>query len=86
MKLGIKKVVEVDAKYMNIYIKVRDEFYCNIEDDQCETIGHYEGYVPEFMPGDHYGDYLDLRIDMETGKIVNWCPPKAEQILKLLDK
>ena len=86
MKLGIKKIVEVDAKYIHIHVKVRDEFFCNIEDDSCDVIGEYEGYVPDFMPSEHYGDYIDLRIDLETGKIVNWCKPTVKQILKLLNK
>lgn len=32
------------------------------------------------MPGQHYGDYVILDIDLDTGKILNWKPPTAEQI------
>jgi len=32
------------------------------------------------MPGDHYGDYLILNIDLETGQITNWRKPSAEAI------
>lgn len=32
----------------------------------------YSGYVPSFMPGEHYGDYIMLDIDVYTGKILNW--------------
>ena len=33
---------------------------------------HYDGYVPSFMPGEHWGDYLLLDIDPYTGIIVNF--------------
>jgi len=38
--------------------------------------------VPGFMPGDHYGDYVMLEIDLATGRIVDWaesCTPRALQ-------
>lgn len=33
---------------------------------------HYSGYVPSFMPGEHYGDYVMLDIDPYTGLILGW--------------
>ena len=30
------------------------------------------GYVPEFFPGQHWGDYIELDIDPATGIITNW--------------
>ena len=42
--------------------------------------GEYTGYVPDWMPGQHYGDYVDLRIDIETGRILNWKKPTAAQL------
>lgn len=33
---------------------------------------HYDGYVPSFMPDDHYGDYVMLEINPYTGQILNW--------------
>lgn len=47
-------------------------------------MGSYEGYVPDFFPGDHYGDYLMLNIDVETGHIKNWKKPVAADIEKML--
>ncbi|MCY1454717.1 hypothetical protein D9M71_718000 [compost metagenome] len=47
-------------------------------------MGSYEGYVPDFFPGDHYGDYLILNIDLETGQIKNWKKPTAGDIEKML--
>ena len=43
----------------------------------------YDGYVPDFMPGDHYGDYVMLEIDIETGHIVNWKKPSKADLDKV---
>lgn len=40
--------------------------------DQGDEIASKDGYVPDFMPGEHYGDYIMLDIDSDTGKILNW--------------
>lgn len=40
--------------------------------------GEYDGYVPAWFPAptvQHYGDYVELTIDLDTGKIVNWKKP-----------
>jgi hypothetical protein len=37
-------------------------------------VSEYSGYVPSFMPGQHWGDYVELDIDPYTGKILNWSP------------
>ncbi|MNO03326.1 hypothetical protein D3C81_2239890 [compost metagenome] len=47
-------------------------------------MAEYEGYVPGFFPGEHYGDYLQLHINIETGQITNWRKPNAEQLEALL--
>jgi hypothetical protein len=43
----------------------------------------YSGYVPAFFPGEHYGDYIMLDIDVDTGKIVNWKVPRAEALAEI---
>ncbi|WP_176465252.1 MULTISPECIES: hypothetical protein [unclassified Pseudomonas] len=55
-----------------------------MKDAQGEEVGSYKGYVPNFFPGDHYGDYLILNIDLETGQIKNWNKPSAGDIEKML--
>jgi len=40
--------------------------------DQDKVVYEHDGYVPGFMPGEHYGDYIELDIDVKTGKILNW--------------
>ena len=69
-----------EAKVLEISAKCSDYFAATLVDDQNESIFEYDGYVPEFFPGDHYGDYVQLNIDLETGRILNWVPPTAEQL------
>ena len=81
MKIGIKKTVEVEAKELQIYVKCTDRFSATLTDQNGEIIHEQEdGYVPGFMPGEHYGDYIILHIDIETGYITNWKKPTEEQI------
>jgi len=46
-------------------------------------VQEYEGYVPEWFPNakeNHYGDYVQLIIDLDTGKILNWKKPSAKDL------
>jgi hypothetical protein len=43
----------------------------------------YNGYVPDFFPEEHWGDYVMLDIDIDTGKILNWKVPTQEQLDKV---
>lgn len=72
MKITVNKPTEIEVETMTINIKVRDEFSCTFYDHRGGVVREYNGYVPGFMPGDHYGDYLELEINLETGKILNW--------------
>lgn len=45
-----------------------------------EHVGEYEGYVPEFFPTKHYGDYVSFDIDIETGRIMNWNKPSKKDL------
>jgi hypothetical protein len=36
------------------------------------------------MPGEHYGDYVILNIDLDTGVVTNWMKPEARQIEKFI--
>ena len=44
--------------------KTSDECVIKFETAQGELI-RYEGYVPLFLPGDHYGDYIELSISQD---------------------
>lgn len=72
------------ARILKVCAKTVDRFTARLIEDGKET-AEYDGYVPEFFPEEHYGDYVELDIDIDTGMIVNWKKPtKAE--LKQLDK
>lgn len=45
-----------------------------------------DGYVPEGIGIDSYGDYVDLEIDMKTGQIQNWKPVTDSQVIKAQKK
>lgn len=61
---------------VKIYCKVRDDFTGSVVDADGAVIWEQDdGYVPCFMPGDHYGDYVILDIDVATGRVLNWRSP-----------
>lgn len=45
-------------------------------------ISAYDGYVPSFMPGEHFGDYVMLDIDPYTGVILNWKRWKRAKVTR----
>ena len=66
----------------SIYItaKVGDLINGHVYDINDTVIISFGGVVPEFFPSNNYGEYLNLEIELETGKILNWIPPTKEQI------
>lgn len=85
MEINQIKQVKVNAKVMKIHAKCSDRFGYSIEDqDGTEIFSQDDGYVPTFMPGEHYGDYIILNIDLDTGMILNWEHPDAEDIEKAI--
>jgi hypothetical protein len=85
MQINQKKTVQVDVTLLKLHLKVSDRFTAGLIDAQGDEVGSFEGYVPDFFPGDHYGDYVMLDIDLETGQIKNWKKPAADDIEKMLD-
>lgn len=85
MEINQLKQVKVNAKTLRIHMKVRDQFGADLKDADGEVLKEYEGYVPDFMPEQHYGDYLILDIDIDTGQITNWVKPSAEQIEEFIN-
>ncbi|AIC20609.1 hypothetical protein EY04_17365 [Pseudomonas chlororaphis] len=84
MQINQQKTVQVDVTELRLHIKVCDSFAAGLQDAQGTEVGSYEGYVPDFFPGEHFGDYLILNIDLETGQIKNWRKPKASDIEKMI--
>lgn len=90
MEINTTKTVKVNAKTISLYMKVSDTFAATLNDQDGAVLKEHEGYVPKFFPGDadgssHYGDYLILDIELDTGKILNWKIPTAEQIEEFIE-
>lgn len=69
------------AKILSINAKCSDLFMATLTDGG-KTVGEYDGYVPDWMPGQHYGDYVEMIIDVQTGKILNWEVPSESELKK----
>jgi hypothetical protein len=70
------------AKIISINAKCSDLFSASLTENN-KTIGTMDGYVPAWFPNPraaHYGDYVELKIDIETGKILNWNKPTEKQL------
>ena len=59
-------------KTMIITTKISGSMRAAFKDEDGEVMKNYDGQVPEFMPEKHWGDYINLEIDIETGRILNW--------------
>ena len=69
-------------KTIRITAKCSDMFGASLV-DAGKLVGEYDGYVPSWFPNpksDHYGDYVQLQIDVDTGKILNWKKPTKTQL------
>ena len=66
---------EVNATRIHISAKCSDLFHADLQDKNGKALAQHDGYVPDFMPGKHWGDYVILDIDLETGTILNWKRP-----------
>lgn len=68
------------AKIIQVTAKCSDMFSVAVRDEKGEILKEYNGYVPDFFPGQHYGDYIELDIELETGRILNWKKPTQKNI------
>jgi hypothetical protein len=68
---------------IHISAKCSDLFHAQLFADG-KLVGEHDGYVPEWMwmPGQHWGDYVILQIDVATGQITNWKTPTEEELNK----
>jgi len=65
-----------------ISAKCSDLCFAQLQDKEGKVLAESDGYVPDFMPGNHYGDYVELEIDTETGLILNWKKPTTKTMIK----
>lgn len=83
MKIPRQIVDTVEATTVKVHVKVCDTGSYSLHAPNGEEIaGLGEEYVPSFFPGEHYGDYLILDIDLETGKILNWKKPNEVEVAR----
>ncbi|EPE1462305.1 hypothetical protein ACSGR4_001908 [Morganella morganii] len=84
MEIELQQTLKAELKEMRLRINVRYGFTCSLHNPDGGEFASHAGYVPDFFPGDHYGDYLLLNIDVETGQITNWKKPTPEDITTML--
>lgn len=72
---GTPRIITVTAK-------CSDLCHVDVKDIEGTTLAEAHGYVPAFMPGEHYGDYVMIDIDVKTGRILNWKVPSKAQIAR----
>lgn len=68
-------------KIMNINANCKSLFIMELidTDNRLRPQYEYEGYVPSGIGLGHDGDAVDIKIDMETGQILNWTPLTIEE-------
>lgn len=71
------------VKTVKITGKVSDMFSLTAHNENGDFLGEYQGYVPKEIFG-YGGDYIELTIDLETGKIVGWKQPDQEDVMSIL--
>jgi len=69
-------------KVLRVCAKTVDNCAISFLNEEGESVGERDCYVPEYFPEDHCGDYLELDIDVETGVILNWKTPTQSQLKK----
>jgi len=72
----------MEKKIKTVFICAKCSDLCSIQffNKDGDKIGERDGYVPDWMPEEHYGDYIELEIDVETGQILNWKKPTQRQL------
>ena len=78
------KTTDKKPATISISAKCSDLFWMEVLNAAGESLGQGDGYVPDFFPEEHYGDYVQLDIDLATGKILNWKKPAAKAVMSAL--
>ena len=70
------------AKIKTIFITAKCSDCCNVDffNEEGTKVGNRDDYVPDWMPEEHYGDYVELEIEIATGKILNWKVPTQKEL------
>jgi hypothetical protein len=70
------------ATTLRISAKCNDLFAASLLDKVGHCFGELDGYVPRGL-GIGGGDYVNLNIDLATGKILDWVPPTTDILEQL---
>ena len=70
-----------------VFVTAKCSDVCNVNylDENGNKVGERDGYVPDWMPEDHCGDYVEIEIDITTGQILNWKKPTQKQLKDSMD-
>lgn len=68
---GTAKIRDWPGPEFDLHTKVCDCFSFYLLDGGKTVLSREGDYVPDFMPGNHYGDYVILKIAAD-GTITNW--------------
>jgi hypothetical protein len=77
------QVIKINAKCSDMFAATLETTKQNEAGSQLTSFANYDGYVPAWFPSNavnHYGDYVELTIDVETGRILNWKKPTQAQL------
>lgn len=88
MSIELTAMVEqkISVSTVSVHVKVCDRGCYDFKTPTGTIIKSLnEDYVPSFFPGDHYGDYLILDIDLSTGQIVNWKAPSSDELKEIIN-
>ncbi len=80
----VNQPVKVNVKKLIIYAKVKDTAHYTLVDENDNELVQRQEYVPMFMPGDS-SDHIELEIDINTGQILNWEIPNADDLTKFIE-
>lgn len=73
-------------KTLKLCGKTSDSCAINFLDENGNSVGERDGYVPDYFPEEHYGDYIEFDIDVKTGQILNWKTPTQKQLKDSIDE
>jgi len=75
------------SKVISVFVTAKCSDMCHISffDEKEQRIGERDDYVPKWMPEEHYGDYVELEIEVATGKILNWKVPTQKELKDSMD-
>jgi hypothetical protein len=73
----------MSRKYKFLYVDAKCSDMCNVEADGPGGRIQKHDYVPKYL-GIGGGDYVYLKIDIETGQIANWPELTDEDIEEAL--